>query len=299
MQRTIKEILKRTYTFNRNMISRMPIQGLMGGSKILDSYTSEAATPQTALDIFKGEWASKFPDSTGLKTKPGLIPLFEDSRIDWAEKTLGGFKDKKCIELGPLEAGHSYMLQKKGASKVTAIEANSRAFLKCLCVKEVLQLDKVDFKFGDFRAHFEQSNERYDVLIASGVLYHMLDPLKLLKQMAQASDKLFIWTHYYDAKIINSNPDLSYKFKSIESFDRDGATYQAAEQFYKASLAWNGFCGGSAPNSRWLTRDSILNYLKAQGFSKIDISAEILNHQNGPSFALCAQREQVPNVRKS
>jgi len=268
-----------------------PMLGRKSLNTILDSYSSSPPTDQNILDIFNGEWASQLPSSLGLKTSPGFAGLFEDGRMDWAEKSFGGFQSKSCLELGPLEAGHSYMLQKKGASKVLAIEANSRAFLKCLCVKEILSLDKVAFKFGDFRKFFEESDEQFDVLIASGVLYHMLDPLKLIEQMTKATDKIFIWTHYYDAKIINANPVLKPRFKNLENIERDGKTYQWTEQFYGGALAFKGFCGGSAPSSRWLTRDSILGYLKAQGFSRIDISFETPEHQNGPCFALCAQRK--------
>lgn len=59
---------------------------------------------------------------------------------------LGAFVGKTRLELVPLEGGHSYMLQKMGVKKIIAIEANSRAFLKCLCIKEIFDLNKVEFK---------------------------------------------------------------------------------------------------------------------------------------------------------
>ena len=55
-----------------------------------------------------------------------------------------------CLELGPLEAGHSYILDRAGALEVLAIEANRRAFLKCLVVKEMIGLPSVRFVLGDF-----------------------------------------------------------------------------------------------------------------------------------------------------
>ena len=78
---------------------------------ILDQYVTSAYTPQDALDIFKGEWSSKLPEPlAGLES--GSIPLFEDGRIEWALAQLGGIESKTVIELGPLEAGHSYMLER-------------------------------------------------------------------------------------------------------------------------------------------------------------------------------------------
>lgn len=257
---------------------------------ILDAYITKAPSPQNILDIFSGEWSSCLPAGNKLVTAPGHAALFEDPRIDWAAAILGGFADKTCLELGPLEGGHSYMMQNMGAEKIIAIEANSRAFLKCLCIKEMFNLNKVEFRYGDFRSFFEESSDHFDILIASGVLYHMLDPLQLIKQMSQVSDHLFIWTHYYDASIINARKDLRLKFRKLQDIKKDGVFYQWIEQAYDRALSWNGFCGGSAPTSRWLTRESILSCLKVSGYNRIDISFEAPDHPNGPSFAVCAQR---------
>ena len=90
------------------------------------------------------------------------------------------------------------MFQERNANKVIAVEANSRAYLKCLCIKEILNLHKVEFKLGDFMPLLENQNNRYDMVFASGVLYHMEDPIKLLKLISRTSDRLFVWTHYYD-----------------------------------------------------------------------------------------------------
>ena len=118
-------------------------------SDSLEYYTRVAPSNQAMLDIFKGQWSSKMPDATGLETTPGPAGLFEDQRITWAGQVFGGFDGKRILELGPLEGGHSYMLHKAGASQVVAVEANSKAFLKCLIVKQIFDLTNVEFLFGD------------------------------------------------------------------------------------------------------------------------------------------------------
>ena len=257
---------------------------------ILDAYLTKAPSLQNIIDIFSGEWSSRMPAGSNLIAMPGFAGLFEDARIDWAAEILGGFADKTCLELGPLEGGHSYMMQRMGAKKIISIEANSRAFLKCLCIKEIFHLDKVEFRYGDFRNFFAENSDHYDILIASGVLYHMLDPLLLIKQMSQVSDHLLIWTHYYDASVINARSDLRPKFGRLRDVEKDSARYQWVDYSYDSALSWKGFCGGSAPTSRWLTRESIVNYIRANGYNRIDISFEAKDHPNGPSFAVCAQR---------
>src|ERR1035437_8430204 len=103
----------------------------MSTGSILDSYVRTAHSVQNALDIFVSEWASRLPPPWS-KCAAGGIPLFEDGRIVWALQQLGGCEGQRALELGPLEGGHSYMLESHGAASVLAVEANTRAFLKCL-----------------------------------------------------------------------------------------------------------------------------------------------------------------------
>lgn len=76
--------------------------------------------------------------------------MFDDNRIHWTDEQIGGFKNKNVLELGPLEAGHTYLIEKLGASSVLGIESNARAYLKCLVVKEVMGMTKSHFLLGDF-----------------------------------------------------------------------------------------------------------------------------------------------------
>ena len=63
-----------------------------------------------------------------------------DERIRWLLEQLGNVEGEKILELGPLEGGHTYMLEHAGA-KVTSVEGNYGAFLRCLTVKNLLGLE--------------------------------------------------------------------------------------------------------------------------------------------------------------
>jgi hypothetical protein len=256
--------------------------------EILDKYVTSEPSNQNVLDIFKGEWSSRLPEHFGLLTKPGTAGLFEDHRVIWAEQTLGNFSSWEILELGPLEGGHSYMLQNRKAKMVTSIEANTRAFLKCLCIKNILNLDRVEFKLGDFMSYLEKDNLKYDMVFASGVLYHMEEPIKLIKLISRVTERLFIWTHYYDREVILKRKDLSHKFSPVITSEYDGVTYEYSTQSYKDALGWSGFCGGFKTVSKWLTRDSIIKALTYFGFSDLKINFEQMDHPNGPAFAVCA-----------
>lgn len=182
------------------------------------------------------------------------------------------------------------MFQTAGASKVLAIEANSRAFLKCLCIKEVLNLSKVSFLLGDFMKYLEVNTQRFDICSASGVLYHMDDPIRLLDLISRCTDRVYVWTHYFDEKIIQSNEHLKRKFGGISNYSYGDFSYEAAIQSYGEALEWVGFTGGVKPTSKWLSRESILAALELFGFKNVQINFQQPDHPNGPAFAFCASR---------
>lgn len=269
-------------------------QGAAGGTGgILDAYCMERPGPQQVLDMFRGEWSSALPEHLGLRTAPGQSRLFADDRVTWAIGLAGGVAGRRILEIGPLEGGHSYMLEQAGAAEVVAVEANTRSFLKCLCVKEVLGMRAVRFLLGDGVKFMEHDAGGYDVVFASGILYHMQDPLGFLRLLPRMAPRLLLWTHYFDEAIVRGTPAIAGKFGRLERGTIDGFTYEWVEQSYQQALAWAGFCGGSAATSRWLTRRSILDYLGALGYDRLEVSFETPDHPNGPAFAVYAAMTSV------
>jgi len=250
----------------------------------LDLYTNEMPSHRVAFSLFEGTWASSVP-GYGL----GSALLFEDPRIDWLLEQCGGVAGKSVVELGPLEGGHTYMMANAGAESITSIEANSNAFLKCLLVQNALKF-KADFLYGDFRPYLDECERRFDFLLASGVLYHMTDPIKVIESMANVSDSLGIWTHYYDA----SAPGYKERQKpyceeapTITTFR--GKTMTTHKRHYEADLDSKNFLGGSAPYSRWMTKDTLIAALEAMDM-KVTIGTDHPDHPNGPCVLLFATR---------
>jgi len=267
------------------------------GCGILDAYCMQLPAPQQVLDIFRGEWSSKMPAESGLTTDPGRATLFEDDRVTWAVTKAGGVRGRRILELGPLEGGHSFMLEKAGSAEVLAIEANNRSFLKCLCIKEVFQLEHVRFLLGDCVAFMEQDAGGWDMVFASGILYHMKDPARFLRLLPRMAPRLLLWTHFFDETIVRAAPAIAHKFGPLQRGEIDGFRYEFVEQHYKEALGWNGFCGGSAETSLWLTRESIVGYLRHLGYRRIEFGFETPDHPNGPAFALYAERESASGRR--
>lgn len=256
---------------------------------VLDEYVSHVYSPQAVVDLFKGEWASSFPKACGLEA--GRSPLFEDGRIPWTAEILGGIEGMRVLELGPLEGGHTYMLEQAGAAEVVAVEANRRAYLKCLIVKELLGM-QAKFRLAEMNAELEQMQEVFDLCVASGVLYHQQDPLRSLQLLAKVSDRLMLWTHYYDADHIRKLGLEGYFHKRPGDTKKLGdLTIAYHPREYKEALEHAGFCGGATPHVNWMQREDILAVLQQLGYAHIETGFEHHDHPNGPAFALVATRQ--------
>jgi hypothetical protein len=115
---------------------------------------------------------------------------------------------------------------------------------------------------------------RFDICIASGVLYHMRSPVELIHLLARRSDRLFLWTHYYDPAPISRNGPVAERFRG------------------ECAVQWNGFCGGSESHSYWMSREEILACLRWLGFEDVRIAFEEPEFAHGPCFALAALRHR-------
>ena len=258
------------------------------GKRVEPAMVMSAPSPQNALDAFKGEWISAPPPSL-----PGLVAgglgLFSDERLAWAIEQAGGVEGLRVLELGPLEGGHGYMLQERGAREVIAIEGNQRCYLKCLVMKEVAHLDRVRFLLGNFVEYLRDTPERFDLCLAAGVLYHMAQPLELIHLVSRVADRVYIWTHYYDAAIVKRTPSAPH-FSGEHELSFGGFTCTGHRYEYYLGKRAAKYAGGLLAHSHWLTRDDLLGFLRHVGYTTIDVAFEDREHVHGPCLSLVARR---------
>lgn len=253
-----------------------------------DRFELRAPSNQTITDIFQGAWATNLDAHCGV-TNTGVNLLLDDVRITMAASSLGKagrFDGCKILELGPLEGAHSYQLERLGASSVIAVEANTDAFLKCLLMKEMLQL-KTRFLCGDVLAYLQGANESFDVVFCCGILYHMADPLELIKQICVHSRRCFVWTHYFD-------PDspLREGARIARRAEKNGFTATYHERPYP-SMDEKLFLGGNQMQTAWMTQEDIIRAFAHFGLSSATVIADQRESPNGSHFsgAFAAERK--------
>ena len=257
--------------------------------KFPDTFVSGEPSNQKIADLFAHQWLSNLPIED---VKSGQAQLFFDERIEWFIEKVGGVEGKSVLELGPLEGGHSWMLEKGGARSVLGIEANARSFLKCLVAKELTGLQRTRYKLGDFIEYLKCTENNFDLCIASGVLYHLVSPFEFFELVSQRCQSIMIWTHYYDKKLIKKKSSIDpAKFSAHAETNYNGYQHTLHRYEYLDALALESFCGGTAPYSHWIEKQDILGGLEFFGFSNIEIKEEILDHEHGPCITLLASKD--------
>ncbi len=247
---------------------------------------------QHAVDIFAGEWASRFPAATGLRA--GEVPLFEDPRIHWADRALAelcgaGFDGQEILELGPLEAGQTYMFEQLGAKTVTAVEANARAYLKCLVAKEVLSLGRSRFLLGDAIEYLRHGERAFSLGVAVAFLNRQLQPVDVIELLAQRCQKLFLWNVVFDERLFLRQPDLTRTFGPSQRVTRGGFAHTLYPHSYGEGFDYRTFWGGSKPSCCWMKADEIVGALRHFGFERIKTQED--DNPWGRSLAVVAVKK--------
>jgi SAM-dependent methyltransferase len=255
-------------------------------------YVTSPPSPQNALDILRGEWVCQLPPPFA-HLEAGELTLFDDARIHWLVEETGGVEGQTVLELGPLEGAHAAMLEQYGAAHVTAIEANTHAYLKCLIVKEILGLQRVEFLCGDLVEYLRQPDgPSFDLCVASGVLYHMQNPAEVIALLAtRCRGSLFLWTHYYDAAWVAQNPWVAHKLRGQTAAEHAGFRHTLYRYEYQEARHTATFSGAGRPASYWMARDELLACVEHFGFERLRIAFDEPAHQGGPALALLAQRQ--------
>ena len=257
-------------------------------SDVLNHYVATMPSHQNAIDSVPG-WVGAMPPATGLVA--GTAHLYADTRVHWLLNEVFSVAGKTVLELGPLEGFHTSILHDHGAASVDAIEANALAFVRCLITKEVLRLDRASFYLGDFNKWLEATDKRYQLILASGVLYHSHDPIHLLELIASKADSVYLWTHYFDETAMPKGDLRRVPFsEKVELRHSHGVDVRLHERSYYKAWRDPAFCGGIQDRHFWIDRSDIMDLLKAFGFDRIEIADDQPAHVNGPSFSVFAER---------
>lgn len=252
-----------------------------------DRFVTALPTDSTAFALQAGAWKFDYDklDRDGIIKNARM-----DGRPRFCADTFSDFKNFKIIELGPSNGYNTLGIELEGAHDIVSIEANTSAFLRCLILKNAMGL-RAKFLLGDFLKYLNQPGMSADLIYASGVLYHLHDPVEFLMRCGQVAPHLFLWSFYYDAEKVQAHPHERERFAADVNERRSAgdATFTYHRRFYQAELAADPkYQGGLEDYANWL---DLLELRKAIGLAGYEIIKVIDDEYMGmPAINIFAER---------
>jgi len=206
-----------------------------------------------------------------LWTRESGVVAEHDLRTKVLLEACGGHLDGKTIvDLGCLEGGFSVAFARLGARQVVGIEAREVSFQRCEIIRKLLSLKNLEFVHGDVKAELTRL-ARFDVVFASGILYHVSDPYSLLELIHQTCREVALLdTHVArsDAPSHNCSTELiARSFRGREHLGRIFPEYPlgvSSEQ--RETLHWAAW---SNNESFWPLEDELRRMLRDVGFRTV------------------------------
>jgi hypothetical protein len=171
---------------------------------------------------------------------------------------------RRILELGSLEGGHTFPLaQRPGVEKVVGLEGRTPNLARARFVQRMLDCRNVEFLQADLETFDPTPLGRFDAVYCVGLLYHLMEPWKLLQRISGMAPVLFLSTHYaldQEAHLMRNN--------------------YAGRLYRELGLA--DPLSGLSPDSFWPTRESLIAMLRAAGYERIEVCDYQRKHPHGP-----------------
>lgn len=216
--------------------------------------------------------AHNIPLSPTLCTRPGE-PLIADSpRTQAIHDCLRRFvapplAGKTALDLGCLEGGLSFELWRSGLN-VLGVEARKDNYERCLLVRDHFRADgEMEFVQADVREF--RPGRRFDVVVCSGLLYHLDDPVAYLGQLADLTAPGGLL--YLDTHVAPQDADLAAcafapHLSPLRERALDGFTIRWRE--YAEDVTQPESSVGNTV-SLWLDADAHVELLIRAGFERV------------------------------
>ncbi len=199
----------------------------------------------------------------------GTFDAMHDTRIEQFFECFPNVHN--VLELGSLEGGHSFGLAgRPTVTKVVALEGRPANVEKSLFVRKLLHSNKVEFIEANLQNTDLSGFGQFDAVFCSGLLYHLPEPWKLIRECSKVSRNLFIWTHYANEKEAAEVLLECYR----------GRWYQEGGLHDPLS--------GLSEKSFWLTLGSLITVLSQNRYRSIRIIENSMDHPHGPCVTLAA-----------
>ncbi|MEV0005607.1 class I SAM-dependent methyltransferase [Micromonospora sp. NPDC050980] len=176
----------------------------------------------------------------------------------------------RILELGALEGADTIRLASRPGVTVVAVEGRADNLSRASFVLGLHGLTNVRLVHADVEQFDLRSLGRFDVVLCTGLLYHLQRPWDLLRSIADVSDGLFLSTHYWG--------------DADTTFDTEGYVVKLVHEDHPEPRT-----RALTETTLWFDRPSLLKALTDAGFG----TPQVINERVAPSvcdIVLAARR---------
>ncbi len=207
----------------------------------------------------------------GLDTMSAGVDVEADIRCDLVVDACGGSLDEKSVvDLGCLEGGFTIAFAARGARLALGIEAREISVRRCELARGLRRLPNAEFVRGDIKAELDR-REPFDVVFATGILYHVSDPAAILASMRQAcSHVALVCTHVAvtDAPSHSCSDEVVREFAGHSYRGRMYPEYSpTVDDAEKEDLLWAAW---SDADAFWPYEDGLVDMIRRAGFATVE-----------------------------
>ncbi len=194
-----------------------------------------------------------------------------DVRTEIVLEACGGSLDgRTVVDLGCLEGGFTLAFAERGAQHALGIEARELSVQRCELARSFLGLDNAEFVIADLKTELPR-RDPFDIVFATGILYHVADPAEMLRSMRAACTHLaLIDTHVADPERATHgcSPMTERMSGGVSSPGRMFPEYAPdVSDGEKEGLVWAAY---SDVDAFWPTEAALVDMIRTAGFARVE-----------------------------
>lgn len=262
--------------------------------KYLPRFNFDLPDENNAYQLAAGQWKFDFEKMT----KAQISKQLDIFKIPGLCAEIFGFGENEgVLEIGPGEGYLSYGLEKAGYRNILSLENNVSGFQRCLILKNNLDL-ATKYMLGDAVKYVNSTQQKFFLIFASGILYHLLDPLHFLDSCSRLSRYMYIWTGYYDKEILSRDDFERISFargKTIRTIYEENEYTYYTRPYTEDIVSDPKYAGGNREYSCWMSLEDIHRALESFGY---EIIKEVLDGSlSFPATNLFLRNRRFDGVR--
>jgi tRNA (mo5U34)-methyltransferase len=146
-----------------------------------------------------GPWFYPFEFGGGLRTTaivpPAVTEIF-DTRLRMVETVVDShFGERQrgldCLDIGCHEGFYSLAMARRGM-KVVAVDGREENLRRARFVAQAMGIESIDYRQGRVETLAADQARQFDLTLFLGVLYHVEDPMRCLRQVAAVTREMCV-----------------------------------------------------------------------------------------------------------